>query len=86
MPPICQSLHVFFLAEPAKKPDLISLEALKTRTERFALNDTIFCLHTPDGFGLSKLAERVERFLGVDATARNWRTVKALLAMAKASR
>ena len=67
------------------KTDLKSLEALKTHTERFVLKGRIFYLHTPDGFGTSKLAKRAERLLGVDATARNWRTVKTLLAMAKKS-
>ena len=80
-----KSLHLFFLAEPAKRADLRSLEALKTQTERFVLKDKTFYLHTPSGFGMSKLAKRAERLLGVDATARNWRTVKTLLAMAKAS-
>ena len=80
-----KSLHLFFLDTPAKRPDLRSLEALKTHTERFVLKGRIFYLHTPDGFGTSKLARRVERLLGVDATARNWRTVKTLIAMAKES-
>ena len=80
-----KSLHLFFLAKPAKKPDLKSLGALKTDTERFVLKGRVFYLHTPDGFGTSKLAKRAERLLGVDATARNWRTVKTLLAMAKHS-
>ena len=79
-----KSLHLFFLDKPAKRPDLKSLEALKTHTERFVLKGRIFYLHTPSGFGTSKLAKRAERLLGVDATARNWRTVKTLLAMAKA--
>jgi uncharacterized protein (DUF1697 family) len=74
-----QSLHLFFLAERPKKPDLAALEAVKSRTERFALQGRVFYLHTPDGFGISKLAERVERLLGVAATARNWRTVTTLL-------
>jgi uncharacterized protein (DUF1697 family) len=78
-----KSLHLFFLDKPAKRPDLKSLEALKTHTERFVLKGRIFYLHTPSGFGTSKLAKRAERLLGVDATARNWRTVKTLLAMAK---
>ena len=80
-----KSLHLFFLAERPKKPDLKSLEALKAKTERFHLKGSIFYLHTPDGFGVSKLAQRAERLLGVDATARNWRTVTTLLDMAKAS-
>ena len=81
-----KSLHLFFLAELPKKADLKSIESLKARTERFALNGRIFYLHTPDGFGTSKLAERAERLLGVQATARNWRTVTTLLEMVKASR
>ncbi len=76
-------LHLFFLAERPKKLDLKSLEAHKAKAERFELKGRIFYLHTPDGFGTSKLAERAERLLGVEATARNWRTVTTLLAMAK---
>lgn len=78
-----KSLHLFFLAEQPKSPDLKSLNTVKGKTEAFALKGRIFYLHTPDGFGISKLAERAERFLGVDATARNWRTVTTVLALAK---
>ena len=79
-----KSVHLFFLATRPKQPDLKSLNALKTLSERFVFKNTIFYLHTPEGFGTSKLAQRAERHLGVDATARNWRTVKTLLEMAKA--
>ena len=78
-----QTVHLFFLGERPTKPDLTSLEALKTKTERFHLQDRVFYLHTPDGFGASKLAQRAERLLGVAATARNWRTVTTLLEMVK---
>lgn len=78
-----QSVHLFFLAAPPTRPDLKSLKALKTPTERYVLKGSIFYLYTPDGFGTSKLAMHAERLLGVDATARNWRTVQTLLAMAK---
>ena len=77
------SVHLFFLAEePAKDADMKSMHALKTATERFVLKGRVLYLHTPDGIGGSKLAARVERLLGVDATARNWRTVKTLLGIA----
>jgi uncharacterized protein (DUF1697 family) len=76
-------VHLFFLAKSPKKPDTRGLDALRTATERFELKDRVFYLHTPDGFGKSKLAARAERLLGVDATARNWRTVTALIEMAK---
>lgn len=78
-----KSLHLFFLAEPPKRPDLPACEAIKARTERFALDGNVFYLYTPDGFGISKLAARAERLLGVAATARNWRTVQTLLEIAK---
>ncbi|HEX7781001.1 MAG TPA: DUF1697 domain-containing protein [Vicinamibacterales bacterium] len=81
-----KSVHLFFLAEKPKKPDFEALEATKTRTERFALKDRVFYLHTPDGFGTSKLAARAEKLLGVAATARNWRTVTVLLGMVNDSR
>ena len=78
-----KSVHLFFLAEPAKKADLKALDTLKVKSERYALKGKVLYLHTPDGFGTSKLAARAERFLGVEATARNWRTVTTLLQMAK---
>jgi uncharacterized protein (DUF1697 family) len=81
-----KSVHVFFLAELPNKPDLKPLEAIKIQNERFELKGRIFYLYTPDGFGTSKLAARAERLLGVEATARNWRTVTTLLEMAKVSR
>jgi uncharacterized protein (DUF1697 family) len=80
-----RSVHLFFLAAPPTKPDLNSLEALKAKSERFALKGKVFYIHTPNGFGTSKLAARAERLLGVDATARNWRTVTTLLEMADVS-
>ncbi len=78
-----RSLHLFFLAERPKNPDLESLERVKARSESFALKGRIFYLHTPEGFGTSKLVQRVERDLGVEATARNWSTVSAVLELAR---
>jgi uncharacterized protein (DUF1697 family) len=75
------ALHLFFLDAIPKNPDLKALEALKTKTEGFALKGAVFYLHTPDGLGISKLATRIERSLGVQGTARNWRTVTTLLGM-----
>jgi uncharacterized protein (DUF1697 family) len=78
-----QALHLFFLAEAPKNADITSLEKLRIGSERFAVKEKIFYLHTPDGFGTSKLAKNAERLLGVDATARNWRTVRTLIELAK---
>jgi len=40
-------------------------------------------LHAPDGIERSRLAANIDRHLGVTATARNWRTVRKLLDLAK---
>jgi uncharacterized protein (DUF1697 family) len=76
------SVHLFFLAARPRKPDLAGMDAIKAKSERYALKGKVFYLHTPDGFGTSRLASRAERLLGVDATARNWRTVTTVLQMA----
>lgn len=73
-----KSLHAYFLAKKPKAADLDGLARLQGATERFVVTDRVFYLHAPDGVGRSKLAASVERLLGVETTARNWRTVLAL--------
>jgi len=80
-----KSVHVFFLAATPEQPDTIGLDRLRKPTERFALKGRFFYLHTPEGFGTSKLAKGAERLLGVPATARNWRTVTTLLDLTKSA-
>jgi uncharacterized protein (DUF1697 family) len=77
-----KSLHLWFLAKEPAKPDLEALERLKAASERFKLDRKVFYLHAPDGTGQSRLAERVEDCLGVEATARNWRTATRVLELA----
>jgi uncharacterized protein (DUF1697 family) len=77
------TLHLFFLASSPQTPDLESLSRLKSGREAFELRGRVFYLYTPDGFAVSRVRDRIERFLGVDATARNWRTVGRLIEMAR---
>lgn len=79
-----KSLHLFFLSARPPHPDLDSLTRLKRGREGFALDRKVFYLYTPHGFPQCALHDRVERFLGVPATARNWRTANELLAMTAA--
>lgn len=78
-----KTLHIFFLVFEPENPNLDMLENLKRNRERFKLVDKLFYLHAPDGIGRSKLAARVEKALGVPVTARNWRSVCKIMAMAK---
>jgi uncharacterized protein (DUF1697 family) len=78
------SVHAFALgAEPA----LQAVEALKARAaehERVVVTGKVLYFHAPKGFGTSKLPPVIDRTLGVVSTARNWRTVLALMEMADA--
>lgn len=78
-----KSLHLFFLKSAPKHPDVHALEAIRRDSERYTLKDKVLYLHTPEGLGRSKLATRAEKILGVAATARNWRSVNKILALAK---
>ncbi len=81
-----KTLHFSFLAEPAVNADRTTMDELKSPTERYQLTEHVFYLHAPDGIGRSKLATKVEKLLGVAATARNYRTVVKLVAMAGAEK
>lgn len=76
-----KALHFFFLDESPGKPDFGQLTAIKSKSEKFELNNRVFYLYAPDGIGRSKLATGVEKYLGVPTTARNWNTVAKLMTM-----
>ncbi len=75
-------LHLFFLAKAPATIDRGRLEAVRRPSERWGIEGAVFYLHAPEGIGDSKLAAQVEKICGVPATARNWRTVRALLDLA----
>jgi uncharacterized protein (DUF1697 family) len=80
-----KSLHVYFLASSPRRPDLEALEEIRGDREQFVIDGEFLYLYAPDGVGRSRLAANAEKLLGVSATARNWRTVSKLLAMARQS-
>ena len=80
-----QKLHLFFLASPPPAPDIDALNEARASSERFHVTGHVFYLHAPDGVGRSKLAAKVEKLLGVPATARNWSTVVNLAEMVGAT-
>ena len=77
-----KSLHFFFLENPPAMPNVKALDQAKTPTETYLLRGSVFFLHAPEGIGRSKLATSAERHLGVAATARNYRTVAKIAAIA----
>lgn len=77
-----KSLLLFFLEALPPNPDIAMLEQLKAENERYALIDKVFYLYAPDGIGRSKVAEKFGKGWKVAITARNWRTVCQIMAMA----
>ncbi len=78
-----KSVHFFFLSEPAIHADITALENLKKENEVFHLTNEVFYLFAPDGIGRSKLVEKIDKFISVDITARNLRSVMKILELAK---
>jgi len=74
-------LHFFFLETNPEAPALEKLDAVKQQSEKYQLNENVFYLYAPNGVSRSKLFTKVEKSLGVPATARNWNTINKLSSM-----
>lgn len=77
-----KAVHVVFLKD-AVRLDAEGLCGLATQGERFHLGKRALYLHTPAGFGTSKLAEKLPRVLKSKMTARNQRSTEAIAVMAR---
>lgn len=72
----------------AARPDPGRIKRLREGAgpgERIEIVGNVAWLHTPHGFGTSKLGEKFDRGIGVTNTARNWNTVRRLAGLAKAA-
>ena len=75
-------VYFSFLERPALDVKFEEIDALKLSGDAYKLTDKIFYLHCPAGIGRSKLAAKLDRLLGVQATARNLRSVKKIMELA----
>lgn len=71
-------LHVWFVREPTTGANTTRMDEIVSGGEKFLLTDSAVYLYAPNGIGRSKLAGGMEKCLGVQATARNWRTVSKI--------
>lgn len=78
-----KTLHAFMLSALPEKRRLDELAAKDWGSDEWRVVGDALYMHTPDGFGKSKLAQNVERLLKVPMTARNWNTMRALAEMAR---
>jgi uncharacterized protein (DUF1697 family) len=75
-------LHAYVLERSPTADEVARLAEKCTGPERFEIRGDVLYLHAPEGLGKSVFANLIPRTLKVPATARNWRTVLMLLAMA----
>ena len=72
-------LHVTFLVEKPTPEQAAALQTPAGETAQFTLAGDEIHLHVPGGYGRTKLNNAfIERRLGIAATTRNWKSVKAL--------
>jgi uncharacterized protein (DUF1697 family) len=76
-------LHVTFLADAPKQPDIARLDRFAGTRDAYQLAKREIFLYCPINYGETKLSNTaIEKALGVSATTRNWNTVTTLAEMA----
>ncbi len=78
-------LHAAVLAGKPPTGAVEKLRQAAAEGERIEVVGDVAYLHTPNGFGTSKLAVKFDKGIGVPNTARNWNTVVKLGEMADAA-
>jgi uncharacterized protein (DUF1697 family) len=79
------SVHAAVLGSAPKAADIQRVRACAIEGEGIEVIKNVAYLHTPHGFGRSKLAEKFDKWIGVSNTARNWNTVLKLAELGHAA-
>lgn len=74
-------LHAAVLAAKPAADALSKLREVAVAGERIEVVGKVAYIHTPHGFGTSKLAAKFDKGIGVPNTARNWNSVLKLLVL-----
>lgn len=80
-----KALHLMFMDGSSADADLDGLNAIAPENEAAEIRGNVLYVHTPDGFGRSVMAQKLDRFVKADKTARNLNTVLKLAEMARAA-
>lgn len=73
-----KTVHAALLDGTPKAEDVERIRALGVKGEDLKVIGDVAYLHTPNGFGTCKMAEKFDKWIGVTNTARNWNTVLKL--------
>ena len=72
------TVHAALLEANPKPADIERIRACGVKGEDIQVISGVAYLHTPNGFGTCKMAEKFDKWIGVTNTARNWNTVLKL--------
>ncbi|MEO6035680.1 MAG: DUF1697 domain-containing protein [Verrucomicrobiota bacterium] len=72
------TVHAALLESAPRAEDVNRIRACAVKGEAIEVINGVAYLHTPNGFGKCKMAEKFDRWIGVMNTARNWNTVLKL--------
>lgn len=76
---------IYFCFEPLEDFSDVPLRDLLRSGEELYISKEAIYLHAPDGISASKVAEKMDRLVPTQLTARNQRTVEKLIGLASAS-
>ena len=76
-------LHAAVLAGKPAAEAVSRLQGFAAAGEGIEVVGNVAYLHTPDGFGTSRLAEKFDKGIGVVNSARNWNTVLKLMELVR---
>lgn len=79
------TVHAALLESAPKTENVERILACAVEGEGLEIIDHVAYLHTPHGFGKSKMAEKFDKWIGVTNTARNWNTVLKLAELGHAA-
>jgi uncharacterized protein (DUF1697 family) len=72
------TVHAALLDGTPRTEDVERIRAVAVKGEELKVIEGVAYLHTPNGFGTCKMAEKFDKWIGVTNTARNWNTVLKL--------
>lgn len=72
------TVHAALIESKPRAEDIERIRALVVKGEDLKVIEGVAYLHTPHGFGTSKMAAKFDQWIGVTYTARNWNTVLKL--------
>jgi uncharacterized protein (DUF1697 family) len=79
------TVHAALLESPPEPGVVPRIRACAVEGEDIKVIEGIAYLHTPHGFGSSRMREKFDQWIGVTYTARNWNTVLKLAELGRAA-